>query len=296
MDSGQDSPGAFVKFANPTVANGKVYVPTLSDAVAVYGLLSGDGGGALSVSAIVDAASGAAGPVAPGELIALYGSGMGPDSPAGMEFTAGGGVSTYLGGTRVLFGETPAPLLYASGGQVNTVVPFGLASASSQLQIEYQGRRSNPVTVPIVPAYPAIFSTDGSGTGQGQVLNADGSANSTSNPAAWGSAILIFATGGGQTSPAGQDGALSTETQAPSPVLPVSAQIGGQPALVLSATGAPGAVQGVIQVTLQVPDQTVPGSATPISPAVISLAPISITIGGRSSQAGLFVVIGDPSP
>jgi hypothetical protein len=27
------------KFSVPTVANGKVYVPTLSDAVAVYGLL-----------------------------------------------------------------------------------------------------------------------------------------------------------------------------------------------------------------------------------------------------------------
>jgi hypothetical protein len=28
------------KFANPTIVNGKVYVPTLSGAVDVYGLLS----------------------------------------------------------------------------------------------------------------------------------------------------------------------------------------------------------------------------------------------------------------
>jgi hypothetical protein len=30
-----------VKFVSPTVANGKVYVPTLSGAVGVYGLLAG---------------------------------------------------------------------------------------------------------------------------------------------------------------------------------------------------------------------------------------------------------------
>jgi outer membrane protein assembly factor BamB len=35
-----DVMGSFAKFNNPTVVNGKVYVPTFSGTVAVYGLLS----------------------------------------------------------------------------------------------------------------------------------------------------------------------------------------------------------------------------------------------------------------
>jgi hypothetical protein len=40
MNSGRDSPGNFVKDANPTVANGKVYIGSYSSQVSVYGLLS----------------------------------------------------------------------------------------------------------------------------------------------------------------------------------------------------------------------------------------------------------------
>ena len=35
----RDAPGLFAKFATPTVANGKLYVPTFSNQLVVYGLL-----------------------------------------------------------------------------------------------------------------------------------------------------------------------------------------------------------------------------------------------------------------
>jgi hypothetical protein len=41
----RDSLGNFAKFASPTIANGKVYVPTFSNQLAVYGLLGSIGGG-----------------------------------------------------------------------------------------------------------------------------------------------------------------------------------------------------------------------------------------------------------
>ena len=45
QNSSRDSYGNFAKFVAPTIANGKVYVGTDSEQVAVYGLLSGSGGG-----------------------------------------------------------------------------------------------------------------------------------------------------------------------------------------------------------------------------------------------------------
>lgn len=45
MNSARDALGTFTKMAPPVVANGKVYVPTQSNEVVVYGLLSGQQGG-----------------------------------------------------------------------------------------------------------------------------------------------------------------------------------------------------------------------------------------------------------
>jgi uncharacterized protein (TIGR03437 family) len=286
MNAAQDSPGAFVKFANPTVANGKVYLPTLSNSVTVYGLLPNNGGAIPVVSAIVNSASSLTGAVAPGEMIALYGSGLGAASPAGMELDVNGVAGAYLAGTEVWFNGTPAPLLYASGNQVNTVVPFGLASSSTeaqstQVQVGYEGRMSAPITLALVPAQPGIFSADGSGAGQGQILNADGSMNSAANPAARGSVVVVYATGLGQTSPAGLDGAISSPGALPSPALPISAEIGGQAATVISATDVPGMVQGFVQVQVQIPAETTPGAAVPVV----------LQINGVTSQAGLFLAV-----
>jgi hypothetical protein len=38
-DASRDDVGGFAKFNTPTIANGKVYVPTFSGYLAVYGLL-----------------------------------------------------------------------------------------------------------------------------------------------------------------------------------------------------------------------------------------------------------------
>jgi hypothetical protein len=39
QDAARDDVGAFAKFNAPTTANGKVYVPTFSSYLAIYGLL-----------------------------------------------------------------------------------------------------------------------------------------------------------------------------------------------------------------------------------------------------------------
>ncbi len=53
------------------------------------------------------------------------------------------------------------------------------------------------IAVPGAPAWPGIFSVDGSGAGQGYILNKDGTLNSPGNPASAGDPITICATGVG---------------------------------------------------------------------------------------------------
>src|ERR1019366_4039792 len=62
------------------------------------------------------------------------------------------------------------------------------------------GAASNDVVMPVGAASPGIFSQDGSGYGQGYILNKDGTLNTPSNPAAPGDPITIFATGVGPVS------------------------------------------------------------------------------------------------
>ena len=125
MQGSRDTLGNFTKFANPTVVNGKVYMPTGSNQVTAYGLLPVPG-----ITAVTSAASLTSAAVAPGELIAIFGNSIGRLAPVGLVDPAGT-VATSLGGVRVSFDATPAPLLYAAAGQVNAVVPFEIAGKST---------------------------------------------------------------------------------------------------------------------------------------------------------------------
>jgi len=59
-------------------------------------------------------------------------------------------------------------------------------------------------------AAPGIFSLDNSGRGQASAINENGTVNSTSNPVSQTGILVFYATGEGQTRPAGQDGRIIT--------------------------------------------------------------------------------------
>lgn len=258
MQAARDALGNFTKFANPTVANGKVYVPTDSAQVAVYGLLSVPG-----IAAVVNAASFTSSTIAPGELITLFGLGLGPSTPLGLTLDASGKVATTLGGLTVTFDDIPAPLLYASSGQVNVIVPFGVAGKSTTvMRVSAPGGASYTATLPVSATAPAVFVI--SASGQGAILNGDLSVNSAANPAARGSSISIYATGGGVLTPAVADGTLITAGNLPRSA-PVSVTIGGHAASVSYQGGAPGLVAGVLQINAEVPADVTPGSAVPVT-------------------------------
>jgi uncharacterized protein (TIGR03437 family) len=237
----------------------------------------------IPANGVVNAASDLGGPVAPGEIVSFYGTGVGPAVPAGVVLMGPGGAlfDNFVSNTSVLFDGIPSPLSYVSPLQTNAIVPFEVAGKSTtQLQIMFQGRLSTPVTLPVAPSAPGLFSFNQSGTGPGAILNQDLSGNSASNPAAQGSVVVLFATGAGQTTPTGVDGLRSLTTPYPMPVLKVSVTIGGQPALLDYAGNAPTLVAGVLQVNAHIP----PG--TPSGPV-----PVVLTVGSASSQPNLTVAV-----
>ena len=230
---------------------------------------------------IVNAANYVGGGVSPGEIVVIFGSGMGPTTLVGLQLDSNGNVAKTLAGVQVLFDSLAAPLVYVQANQVSAVVPYEVSGkTATQVQVVYQGQTSAAQTVPVVSAVPGIFTVDYSGKGPGAILNQDGTLNSASNPAAPGSYVFVYGTGEGQTNPKGVDGTLDG-SPAPQPVQKVTGTIGGISATVQYAGGSPGLVAGVLQVNLLVPQTVTPGNAVPVV----------INIGGATSQPGVTIAV-----
>ena len=234
--------------------------------------------GGPAIASITNGASFVAGPVAPGEIVTIFGSGLGPETLVTAD-TSSGKVGRNLADTQVFFDSFTAPILYTSAGQVAAIVPYGLATSSStKLSVWYKGVASAGDDLRVVDSAPGIFVLNASG--QGAIVNQDGSINSASNGAAVGSEVSLFATGEGQTNPPGVTGSFNNGTVLPAPQLTVTAQIGGLPATVKYAGAAPFDVAGVLQVNVIVPSGVATGKV-----------PIVITVGTASSQAGVTISI-----
>jgi uncharacterized protein (TIGR03437 family) len=247
----------------------------------------------VQLNAVVSGANNAPGnagaAVAPGEIVTLYGTNMGPSPAVPLQLANGGtSITNILGGVQVLFDGNAAPLTYVSALQINAIAPVGLAGkTSTQVTVTYQGFTSNAVTVPVQATAPGIFAADGTGGGGGAILNQDYSLNVRLNPAARGSVIMIYLTGAGVTAPASVDGAITGITP-PFPSLPQSVAVGvtiggiAVPAQnILYAGAAPEQIEGLTQIDVLIPASVTPGPTVPIV----------VTIGGVSSQSGLTVSV-----
>ncbi|MSV28382.1 MAG: hypothetical protein EXQ52_06505 [Bryobacterales bacterium] len=222
----------------------------------------------ISASGTVSAASMQSGAIAPGQILVFFGSGLGPSTLT----VASGGFATTLASTQVLFGATAAPLIYTQARQVAAIVPYSVAGTTTAVTVVFNGTASNAVTMNVAASVPALFTLNGAGTGAVAALNSDGTINGDSNPANRGSIVTLFGTGEGPTIPAGVDGQINAGPTFPLPVLPVAVTIGGQPGTVTYAGGAGGAVAGLLQINVRVPDNVTAGSNVPVT-ATLGTAP-----------------------
>ena len=233
----------------------------------------------LAATASANSASNLTGPMAPGEIVVLYGSGIGPAQLAKAGLNGQGRYGTILAETRVLFNGVPAPMFYTSATQASAIVPYSITGNIAGIQIEYQGVKSDPITVPLAPSAPGLFTVDSTGNGQAAAFNEDGSFNSASNPAKAGAMVVLYATGEGKSSPSVLDGQPAT-TPLPKPLLRVDVTIDGKTAEIAYAGGAPGLVAGLMQINARIPAGARTGNVS-----------IVVTVGAASSQAGVTIAV-----
>jgi trimeric autotransporter adhesin len=226
---------------------------------------------------ISNSASGQFTSISPGELITIKGTFLGPATPATFTVASGGTVSSTLSGVQVLFDNIPGTPTYVSSNQINVIVPYEIAGrATTNVVVSYLQQPSAVIPQNVANQAPGIYTFSATGAGQAAVLNQNYSLNGPPNgliingnpinttPAAAGSVIVVYMTGGGQTTPPSVTGTVTPNS--PFYIIPladVSATINGVNAPVQFAGAAPGEVTGVIQVNITVP-QGVSGNAQPL--------------------------------
>jgi uncharacterized protein (TIGR03437 family) len=229
------------------------------------------------LACVANAASFGIAPVAPGEIVTLFGNGLGPEQGAQTSATLQNPYPTQAAGVEVTFDGTPAPLLWVQDSQINAVAPWSLTPGeSTQVCVTYNSVKTNCLTWPVAQTAPGVFTVDGV---YAAAVNQDGTINSVSHPAPVGSIVSVWATGIGPITPAQPDGTLvdlplptnaiaPVAVQAPTPIFePCHQPYQTCPApyidfAVSYAGPAPYMVAGVSQVNFQVVDYAPSGYQT----------------------------------
>jgi uncharacterized protein (TIGR03437 family) len=233
-----------------------------------------------AVSGVVSAASYESSGFAPGTIVTVFGNLLGPQTGAVFSVNSNGTIDTTLGGTSVKVEGIPAALLFAQNGQVNMILPYSLnTTGEAYVEVTYNNATSVQFNIPLAPAAVQIFTADASGSGPGSILNQDFSINSASNPAAPGSVVMVYGTGGGAVNPVVNAGSVAGATLSWI-TSQYSATVNGEAATVLYAGSAPGLVYGVYQFNVQLPADVQSGSAK-----------IVLKVGNSASQSDVTVFV-----
>lgn len=244
----------------------------LSGSISVSGSLQSSANApVIEAGGVVNAASySASAPLSPGTMIAIFGSNLTNGTASASTLP----LPSQLSGTLVTIGGQPAPLIYAGGGQVNAVIPYGLpVNAQTQVIVRQGNAYTSPEPIVLSAANPAIFTESANGNGQGVIIRPDGNYAQPGTPANAGDEIVIYSAGLGATSPGATAGVAATASPLETVEAPVSLTIGGQSARVDFAGLVPG-FTGLYQVNAAIPSG-VHGDTLPVV----------LTAGGQPSPA-----------
>jgi uncharacterized protein (TIGR03437 family) len=228
-----------------------------------------------STGVVTNSASNLPGPIAPGEIVTVFGNGIGPATMTAST-PVNGVIPAEVAGATVYIGGIPAPMLYTWTNQASVIVPYEVVPGNTAVTVSYGGQVSLELPVQVTPTAPALYTADQSGQGEAAALNENGTMNSTSTPVPAGTVVIVYMTGAGLVSPPTPDGVFA-DVQ---PLLPITATLGGQAATVQYVKGSYFMTPGIIEVFIRAP----PGVSGPAVPVVV-------TVGGVSTQPGVTVAV-----
>ncbi len=146
----------------------------------------------ISANTIYNAVTMQTGPIAPGEILAIGGSNLGPATAVA---APSGNLPTTLGGVQVTINSSlAAPILYASSTLIVAILPYNAAGSGAAiggtvtLRVTNNSVPSNTVTTGVAYSSPGLFTVSMADTGKIGVkaINPDGTLNSADNPVAPG--------------------------------------------------------------------------------------------------------------
>jgi uncharacterized protein (TIGR03437 family) len=268
------------------------------------------------VSSTVNAATFASNqPVAPNQIVTIFGSNLATSTAQASRFP----LPTELGGARVLLDGVPAPLLFASSGQINLVAPAelaGVAGSNTLLNLYSGSLAARAISVPVSRQSPGVFSALGNGVGAGSITHRDGSLVSRNAPLQTGEAVSVYLTGLGGLNPPVANGAPAPSNPLSRSTARVRLLFDGQEGQVLFAGASPGfaGLQVVVgnapaslrrrfpEVTVEVDgagsNVTTAGgpSLLDVSPATVRPgADATVTLRGRNFPPGAVARVGSES-
>ncbi len=211
-------------------------------------------------------------PLAPGTWVTINGLNL-ANAPTNAD---GNPLPSRLGETSVSFGGRELPLLQVNSAQVLAQLPYDADSGlTSQLVVRRGQSASAPESVAIASSTPRVFTTDGSGQGQGVIVDAaTGLLAGDDSPLSAGQRVYIYAAGLGAVTPLIEAGSAAPPDALPSVVNPVRVLFDGIPAQVESAVLASSDLQGaekwlerlrpayvgIYRITAIVPEGLTPGT------------------------------------
>jgi len=246
-------------------------IPNASQALVVRATVGAPAGP--RIDSVANTASRLGVALSAGETFVVTGAGFGSDA-------------------ALLVNGTTLPLIGKSSTTLTAATPLDFTSPSAATVTVQSGGASSSILVPFASAAPGVFSVDGSGLGQGYILNADGTLNSPANPALEGSKITIYATGVGPMTFVGPYAATSS---------PVEVVVDGFLAPGIAAVFGPvaGLPGNVYQISVYVPQPSIYGAINGSFKNVYLPSESAVTLvmnpipaaGSAMSQAGLGISV-----
>ena len=194
--------------------------------------------------------------LAPGGIAVLRGTNLGPSDTIPATLDGSGHLASFLAGTQVMVNGIAAPLVSVQANLILFFSPFEISGLKqATVQVMRNQVASDTVTANVAEIVPALLRTNFNASGGQPILNQDYTLNTAANPAAVGSIVSIYITGGGLTTPALLDGQIAGFRLAYA-VNPVQVWFGslGNYGDVVYAGSAPGMPAGVLQINVRVPE------------------------------------------